>query len=85
MISRQKKLSIIFPEGKGLSGGWNTLAEKLRGLRVVPVGGLKETRDLEVPLRKNGGLEVSSRKKGMETKTYVDAVKLKSRKIGDSI
>ena len=85
VISKQKKISIIFPEGKGLSGGWNPLAEKLRGLGVVPSGGLKETRVPEPPLREKGSSKVLWREKGVETKFYADAVKLKPGRIGDSV
>ena len=80
-----KIFSIIFLEGKGLSGGWNTLAKKLRGLGVVLVGGLKETRVLEVSLREKRGSKVPSREKRVETKTYVDVVKSKPGRIGDSV
>lgn len=30
-----KRFCLVFPEGKGLIGGWATLAKKLRSLRVV--------------------------------------------------
>ena len=62
---------------------------------MVPTGGLKETRVPEVPLRvkggpkvlwrEKGGLKVLCREKGVETKSYADAVKLKSGRIGDSV
>ena len=35
-----KKFNIIFLEGKGQSLGWNSLAERLRGFGVAPLGGL---------------------------------------------
>ena len=38
-----KRFFLIFLEGKGLIGGWNILAEKLRETRVVPSGGLKDS------------------------------------------
>ena len=50
-----------------MSDGWNPLAERLRGLGVVLVGGLKETRVSEVPLRVKGGPKVLWREKGVET------------------
>ena len=52
---------------------------------MVPTGGLKETRVPEVPLRVKGGPKVLWREKGVETKSYADAVKLKSGRIGDSV
>ena len=67
VILSKKKISIIFLEGKELSDGWNPLVERLRGLGVVPIGGLKETRVLEVLLRVKGGLKVLWREKGVET------------------
>ena len=41
-----------------MADGWKPLAERLRGLGVVLVGGLKETRVSEVPLRVKGGPKV---------------------------
>ena len=67
VILSKKKFSIIFLEEKGLSDGWNPLAKRLRGLGVVLVEGLKETRVLEVPLRVKGGPKVLWREKGVET------------------
>ena len=52
---------------------------------MVPAGGLKETRVPEVPLRVKGGPKVLWREKGVETKSYVDAVKSKLGRIGDSV
>ena len=67
VILSKKKFSIIFPEGKGLSDGWNPLAKRLRGLGVVLIEGLKETRVLEVSLRLKGGPKVLWGEKGVET------------------
>ena len=50
-----------------MSDGWNPLAKRLRGLGVVLVEGLKETRVLEVPLGVKGGPKVLWREKGVET------------------
>ena len=58
VILSKKKISIIFLEGKELSDGWNPLVERLRGLGVVPIGGLKETRVPEVSLRVKGDPKV---------------------------
>ncbi|RVW43903.1 hypothetical protein CK203_072377 [Vitis vinifera] len=43
-----KCFCLIFPEGKGLFGGWNILAKKLREVGVVPTGGLKDPFSIEV-------------------------------------
>ena len=67
VILSKKKFSIIFLEEKGLSDGWNPLAKRLRGLGVVLVEGLKETRVLEVPMRVKGAPKVLWREKGVET------------------
>ena len=61
------------------------MAEKLRGLGVVPAGGLKETRVPKVSLREKGVPKISLRETGVETRTYVDAVKSKPGRIGDSV
>ncbi|RVW42036.1 hypothetical protein CK203_093309 [Vitis vinifera] len=53
---------------KGLSGGWNILAEKLRAVGVVPTGGLKN------PL----SIEVLKKEKELEPRTYVDVAKSKT-------
>ena len=49
-----KRFCIIVPEGKGLLGGWNTLAEKLRGLGVEPYGGAKPPITPEAQQREKG-------------------------------
>ncbi|RVW20304.1 Transposon TX1 uncharacterized 149 kDa protein [Vitis vinifera] len=43
-----KRFCLIFPEGKRLSGGWNTLDEKLREVGVAPFRGVKDPLSLEV-------------------------------------
>ena len=63
-----KRFCLIFLEGKGLIGGWNILAEKLRETGVVPSGGLKDSLSLEV-LRKE---------KKMEPRTFADVAKSKT-------
>ena len=60
-----KRFCLIFLEGKGLFGGWNILAEKLRGVGVVPTGGLKD------PL----SIEVLMKEKELIPRTYVDVAK----------
>ena len=68
-----KRFCLIFLEGKGLIGGWNILAEKLRETGVVPSGGLKDSLSLEV-LRKE---------KKMEPRTFADVAKSKTGRLGD--
>ncbi|RVW66909.1 hypothetical protein CK203_064098 [Vitis vinifera] len=61
--------------GKGLSGGWNVLAEKLREVGVVPIGGLKN------PL----SIEVLKKEKELEPRTYADVAKSKMGRLGDKV
>ena len=63
-----KRFCLIFPEGKGLSGGWNILVEKLREVGVAPFGGLKD------PL----SFEVLKKEKDLEPRTFVDVAKWKN-------
>ena len=70
-----KRFCLIFPEGKGLSGGWNIMAEKLRVVGVVPIGSLK------TPLLK----EVQKKDLELETRTYADVTKSRAGKIGDKV
>ena len=68
-----KRFCIIVPEGKGLLGGWNTLAEKLRGLGVEPYGGAKP------PITP----EAQQREKGWGS--FFEAAKSKPERTGDSV
>ncbi|RVX16454.1 hypothetical protein CK203_005910 [Vitis vinifera] len=61
--------------GKGLSGGWNILAEKLREVGVVPIGGLKD------PL----SIELLKKEKDLEPRTYADVAKSKTGRLGDKV
>ena len=70
-----KRFCLIFPEGKGLSGGWNILAKKLREVGVVPIGGLKN------PLYS----EVLKKEKELEPRTYADVAKSKTGRLGDKV
>ena len=70
-----KRFCLIFPEGKGLSGGWNILAEKLRVVGVVPIGSLK------TPLFR----EVQKKELELETRTYADVTKSRAGRIGDKV
>ena len=70
-----KRFSLIFPEGKGLIGGWNILAEKLREIGVVPSGGLKDSLSIEV-FRKE---------KELKPRTFTDVAKSKMGRLGDKV
>ncbi|RVX21330.1 hypothetical protein CK203_002101 [Vitis vinifera] len=70
--------------GKGQSSGWNSLAERLRGLGVAPTGGLKVTSGPEDSLRMRGGSKVLWREKGVEVKSFADAVKSTPGRVGKS-
>ena len=70
-----KRFCLIFPEGKGLSGGWNILAEKLREVGVVPFGGLKDPLSLEVLKKENE----------LEPRTFADVAKSKMGRLGDKV
>ena len=80
-----KKYSIIFPEGKGHSFGWNSLAVRLRGLGVAPTCGLQVTKGLEDLLRAKGGSKVQWREKGVELKSYADVVKTSRGRVGQLV
>ncbi|RVW96961.1 hypothetical protein CK203_032292 [Vitis vinifera] len=70
-----KRFCLIFPEGKRLSGGWNTLAEKLREVGVAPFRGVKD------PL----SLEVLKKEKEPDQMTYADVVNLRLGRLGDKV
>ena len=70
-----KRFCLIFLEGKGLSGGWNILADKLREVGVVLIGGLKN------PL----SIEVLKKEKEPEPRTYADVAKSKTGRLGDKV
>ena len=70
-----KHFCLIFPEGKGLSGGWNILVKKLRVAGVVPIGSLK------TPLFR----EVQKKEMELEPRTYADVTKSRAGRIGDKV
>ncbi|RVW68018.1 hypothetical protein CK203_064833 [Vitis vinifera] len=80
-----KKYSIIVPEGKGQSFGWNSLAERLRALGVIPSSGLQGPKGSKDLLRSKGGSKVQWREKGVELKTYADAVRKSPGRVGQSV
>ncbi|RVW47865.1 hypothetical protein CK203_092906 [Vitis vinifera] len=75
-----KRYSIIFPEGKGQASGWNALAVRLRGLGVTPTEGLKISNVPEIPVKPKGVLKVQWKEKGVEMKSFAEAVKSSPRR-----
>ncbi|RVW90138.1 hypothetical protein CK203_041972 [Vitis vinifera] len=69
------ELRINEAEGKRLSGGWNTLAEKLREVGVVPFRGVRD------PL----SLEVLKKEKEPDQRTYADVAKLRVGRLGEKV
>ena len=80
-----KNYNIIFPEGNGQSSGWNSLAERLRGLGVAPSGSFKVTSGPEILLKLKGGSKVLWREKGVEVKSFADAVKSTPGRVRESV
>ncbi|RVX11624.1 hypothetical protein CK203_015802 [Vitis vinifera] len=80
-----KRYSIIFPEGKGQASGWNALAVRLRGLGVTPTEGLKISNVPEIPVKPKGVLKVQWKEKGVEMKSFAEAVKSSPRRAGESV
>ncbi|RVW48978.1 hypothetical protein CK203_081002 [Vitis vinifera] len=74
-----KRYSIIFPEGKGQASGWNSLAVRLRGLGVTPTEGLKIPM-CQSPVKPKGVLKVQWKEKGVEMKSFAEAVKSSPRR-----
>ena len=61
------------------------MAVRLRGLGVAPSSGLQVSKGPEELLRAKGGSKVQWREKGVELKSYADAVKRSSRRVGQSV
>ena len=80
-----KRYSIIFPEGKGQASGWNSLAVRLRSLGVTPTEGLKITNVPEGPVKPKGVLKVQWKEKGVEMKSFAEAVKSSPRRAGELV
>ncbi|KAJ9674021.1 hypothetical protein PVL29_023525 [Vitis rotundifolia] len=85
MILKLKITALFFLKGRGQFSGWNSLAERLRGLSVAPPGGLKVTSGPEVSLKLKGGSKVLWREKEVEVKSFVAAVKSTPGKVGESV
>ena len=61
------------------------MAERLRGLGVASIGGLKVSSGPEDPLRVKGGSKVLWREKGVELKSYANAIKSSLGRVGESV
>ncbi|RVX21489.1 hypothetical protein CK203_002068 [Vitis vinifera] len=70
-----KRYCVIFPEGRGLLGGWNILVEKLHDFEVVSL----------VKFLDAGGSVTPPGEKGSLSKTYAKMAKPRPGRIGDSV
>ncbi|WKA06292.1 hypothetical protein VitviT2T_024196 [Vitis vinifera] len=70
-----KRFCLVFPEGKGLTGGWNILAEKLREVGVVPTGGSKN------PV----SFEALKKEKEPKPRIYAEVANSKTGRLGDKV
>ncbi|RVW54132.1 hypothetical protein CK203_092209 [Vitis vinifera] len=69
-----QRWAIEWLEGKGQASGWNSLAVRLRGLGVTPTEGLKISNVPEFPVKPKGVLKVQWKEKGVEMKSFAEAV-----------
>ena len=74
-----KKYCLVFPEGKGLVGGWFLLAKKLRALGISTPAMSKVF--LGDPISEKVGCSYKEKVKG----TYVDALRVKTEEPGESL
>ena len=72
--SEAKKYCLVFPEGKGILGGWATLAEKLRSLRVMTREEPKGVLDSNRTESKVGAPEEKAKE------SFADVVKSRARR-----
>ena len=79
MVDSESKRYLVFPEEKGILGGWVLLAEKLRFLRVLTRDDPKVTASFYVTGSTDGEYE------GKAKKSYVDVVKTKAKKLGEVV
>ena len=77
--SKAKKYCLVFPEGKGILGGWVLLAEKLRSLGVST---RDEPREVFVFSRTESKVGASE---GKVKNSYVNAVKTRVRRLGEVV
>ena len=76
-----KKYCLVFPEGKGLVGGWFLLAKKLRALGVSTPTLSKAFSG--VSISKRGGCGFKEKEKGKGT--YADGTRVKTGELGESL
>lgn len=74
-----RRYCLVFPEGKGILGGWVLLAEKLRSLGVMS---RDEPRGNAVSY---GTGSTVGESKGKAQKSYVDVVKSREKKVGETL
>ena len=79
MVDSESKRYLVFPEEKGILGGWVLLAEKLCFLGVLTWDEPRETTAFYGTGRTDGESE------GKAKKSYVDVVKTKAKKLGEVV
>ena len=79
VVSEAKKYCLVFPEGKGILGGWALLAEKLRSPRVLTHDEPKGVFDFFRTESRVGAPE------GKAKNSYVDTVKSRVRRLGKAV
>ena len=79
VVSEAKKYCLVFPEGKGILGGWALLAEKLRSPRVLTHDEPKGVFDFFRTESRVGAPE------GKAKNSYSDAVKSRARRLGKAM
>ena len=76
-----KRFCLVFPEGKGLVGGWFLLAQKLRALGVSTPALSKG--DLGTSNSEKDGYRVKGKEKGKGV--HVEVVRMKTGELGDAL
>ena len=76
-----KRFCLVFPEGKGLVGGWFLLAQKLRALGFSTSALSKG--DLGTSNSENDGYSVKGKEKGKTV--YAEVARVKTGELGDSL
>ncbi|RVW84524.1 hypothetical protein CK203_041270 [Vitis vinifera] len=74
-----KRYCLVFPEGKGIMGGWVLLAEKLRSLGVMSRDEPKGNATYY------GTGSTAGESEGKAQKSYVDVVKSREKKVGETL
>ena len=76
-----KKYCLVFPEGKGLAGGWFLLAKKLRALGVSTPALSKACSGVSTSVK--GGCSFKGKEKGKGT--YAEVTRVKIGELGESL